>query len=158
MSEQLSEEEKAAYRALVRVVFAAPRAVAADITADCGLRLSDHMALEVLSEAPDRRMRMAELANACGVSGSGITRIMNRLDREGLTVRVHRLHSPGDARGTVAILTEAGLASLEQARKVHLTSVRRHFFDHLGDMDLARFTSSLERIADSLVGRTINDR
>ncbi|MGH3207028.1 MAG: MarR family winged helix-turn-helix transcriptional regulator [Trebonia sp.] len=148
MPAQLSEEEKAAYRALVRVVLAAPRAVTADITPECRLGLSDYMAIETLSEAPGRRLRMTELAIACGVSVSGITRIVNRLDGEGLTRRVL---SPGDARGSVAVLTEAGQASLEQAYPVHLASVRRHFLDHLDEVDLARFASSMQRIADSLL-------
>ncbi|HTU74068.1 MAG TPA: MarR family transcriptional regulator [Trebonia sp.] len=153
--EQLSEEEKAAYRALVRVVLAAPRAVTADITLDCGLGLSQYVALEALSEAPGRRLRMAELAATCGVSVSGITRVIDRLESEGLTARVD---SPGDARVIVAVLTEAGQARLGKARLAHLASVRRHFLDHLGDVDLARFTSSMERIADSLLGRTFTSR
>jgi DNA-binding MarR family transcriptional regulator len=144
----LSDEEKAAYRALVRVILAAPRAVAADIAAECGLGLSDYTAIETLSEAPGSEMRMTELALACGVSVSGITRIVNRLEGEGLMLRAH---SPGDARGTVAVLTEAGRGSLERARQAHLASVRRHLLDHLGDLDLARFTLSMERAADSLL-------
>jgi DNA-binding MarR family transcriptional regulator len=143
----LSDEEKAAYRALVRVILAAPRAVAADIAAECGLGLSDYTAIETLSEAPGREMRMTELALACGVSVSGITRIVNRLEGQGLTLRAD---SPGDARGTVAVLTEAGHSSLERARQAHLASVRRHILDHLGDLDLARFALSMERAADSL--------
>ena len=146
--EQLSEEEKAAYRALVRVVLAAPRAVNADLPPECRLGLSDYVAIETLSEAPGRQLRMAELATACGVSISGITRIVTRLDGEGLTRRVL---SPSDGRGTVAVLTAAGQASLERAYPAHLASIRRHFLDHLDQADLARFASSMKRIADSLV-------
>lgn len=150
MLEQLSGEEKAAYRALVRVVFAAPRAVSADVTCEYGLGLSDCVALEALAEAPGGRMRMSELAVACGVSMSGITRILIRLDREGLTCRTS---SPGDGRGSFAVLTEAGRAGLERARPVYLASVRRHILDHLDGIDLAGFTSSMDRIADSLGAR-----
>jgi DNA-binding MarR family transcriptional regulator len=151
----LSEVEKAAYRALVRVVLAAPRAVAADIATECGLSLSDYMAIETLSEAAGREMRMTELAIACGVSVSGITRIVSRLEGDGLTLRVH---SPGDARGTVAVLTEAGRHRLERARQAHLTSVRRHLLDHLGGLDLARFASSMERATDSLLASVPRER
>jgi DNA-binding MarR family transcriptional regulator len=104
------------------------------------------MAIETLSEAPGRQLRMTDLAIACGVSGSGITRIVNRLDREGLTRRVL---SPRDARGAVAVLTESGQASLERTRPAHLASVRRHFLDQIDEADLARFASSMKRIADS---------
>jgi DNA-binding MarR family transcriptional regulator len=146
--DQLSDEEKAAYRALVRVVLAAPRAVSADITPDCGLGLSYYMALETLAEAPGRQLRMAELAIACGVSVSGITRIIDRLEREGLTARAD---SAGDARVIVAVLTPAGQASLDKGRPAYHASIRRHFLGHIGDMDLARFTSGLEHIAESLL-------
>jgi DNA-binding MarR family transcriptional regulator len=130
--------------------------VTADIGCESGLGLSDCIALEALAEAPSCRMRMAKLGVACGVSMSGITRIMNRLDRQGLT---QRITSPGDGRGSIATLTPAGHASLEQMRPAHLASVRRHIFDHLGDLDLACFTSSMGRIADSLLtGETATRR
>jgi hypothetical protein len=78
---QLSDEEKAAYTALMRVVFAVPRVVTAAIAPEAGIGLSDHLVLQNLSDAPGRRMRVTELATACGVSGSGITRILNRLTK-----------------------------------------------------------------------------
>lgn len=149
MSERLSAEEKAAYRALIRVVFAAPRTVTADISRESGLGLTDYLVLEILSEAPSCRLRLGDVAAACGVTLSGATRIMNRLDGEGLTLR---LRHPGDARGTVAVLTAAGQARLDDVRGAHLASVRRHIFDHLSDVDIARFTASMERIANSLQG------
>jgi DNA-binding MarR family transcriptional regulator len=145
---QLSDEEKAAYTALMRVVFAVPRVVTADIAPASGIGLSDHLVLQHLSDAPGHRMRMTELATACGVSGSGITRILNRLNQAGLTTRAR---SQADARGTVAMLTPAGAARLEQAHAAHLASIRRHIFDSLGDLDLAAFTSGLEGVADSVL-------
>jgi DNA-binding MarR family transcriptional regulator len=147
VQERLSAEEKAAYRALIRVVFAAPRTVTADISRSSALGLSDYLALEALSEAPDRRLRLGEIASACGVTLSGATRIMNRLDGAALT---RRLRHPTDARGTVVVLTAAGQAALDDVHAAHLASVRRHILDHLSDVDMARFTSSMERIADSL--------
>jgi MarR family len=81
--EELTDEESAACQALMRVVFALPRAITADITPACGVGLSDYLALDLLSKAPGRQLRMTELAAACGVSLSGISRIMNRLDRAG---------------------------------------------------------------------------
>jgi DNA-binding MarR family transcriptional regulator len=147
--ERLSAEEKAAYRALIRVVFATPRTVTADISRECGLGLSDYLVLESLSEAPDCRLRLGDVAAAHGVTLSGATRIMNRLDGEGLT---RRLRHPGDARGTLAVLTADGQARLDDVHAAHLASVRRHIFDHLSDGDVACLTASLERIANSLQG------
>jgi DNA-binding MarR family transcriptional regulator len=149
---QLSDEEKAAYTALMRVVFAVPRAVTADIAPEGGIGLSDHLALQILSGAPGHRMRMTELAIACGVSGSGITRILNRLDQAGLTARVR---SWPDARGLVAMLTPAGVARLEQAQAAHVASIRRHIFDHLGHLDLAAFASGMESVAESALSVSI---
>jgi DNA-binding MarR family transcriptional regulator len=145
---QLSDKEKAAYTALMRVVFAVPRVVTADIAPDGGIGLSDHLALQNLSDAPGRRMRMTELATACGVSGSGITRILDRLDQAGLTTRVR---SRPDARGSVAVLTPVGETRLEQAQAAHVASIRRHIFDHLGDLDLAAFTCGMEGVAESVL-------
>jgi DNA-binding MarR family transcriptional regulator len=149
--QRLSEEEKAAYKAFMRVVFAVPRVVTADMTAAGDLGLSDHVVLGTLRDAPDRRMRMRDLAEASGVSVSGVTRIMIRLDRAGLTARVR---SEPDARGAVAVLTPAGAELFEQVSEIHLASVRRHILDQLGDIDLVALTSVFARIADSLLNGT----
>jgi len=155
--EELNDEESAAYQALMRVVFALPRAITADITPACGVGLSDYMALDLLSRAPGRQLRMTELAAACGVSLSGISRIMSRLDREGLT---RREGSPEDGRGTFAVLTDAGQASRDQTYPLHLATVRRYLFEHLGACDLDRFTAVMESIADALLagGAARSDR
>jgi DNA-binding MarR family transcriptional regulator len=155
--EELSEEETAAYRELARVVFAFPRAVSADIEPACRLGLSYYMALGLLSQASGRRLRMTEIAAACGLSLSAISRIMDRLDREGLT---RRGRTPEDGRGTVAMLTEAGQAALERGSALHVASIRRHVFKQLGDTGLANFTSAMKSIADSLLvgGAARSDR
>jgi len=145
---QLTDEEKAAYSALMRVVFAVPRVVTGDIADAGGIGLSDHLVLQNLSDAPGRRMRMTDLAAACGVSGSGISRILNRLSRAGLTTRVL---SERDAREAVAALTPTGAARLEQVQAAHVASIRRHIFDRLGGLDLAAFTYGLQRVAESML-------
>jgi DNA-binding MarR family transcriptional regulator len=104
--------------------------------------------LQNLSDAPGRQMRVTELATACGVSGSGITRILNRLNQAGLTTRVP---SQLDGRGAVAVLTPAGAARLEQAQAAHVASIRQHILDPLGDLDLAAFTSGMECVAQSML-------
>lgn len=141
---QLSHAEEAAYRALMRVVFALPREVSADLVDAGGLGLTEHLVLQNLLDAPDHRLRVTELAVACGVSVSGITRIVHRLDRAGLT---RRTRSPLDGRSAVATLTAAGAARLEQAHAAHAASIRRHVFDRLADCDLAALTTWLESIA-----------
>jgi DNA-binding MarR family transcriptional regulator len=145
---ELSRQEWAAYAALMRVVLASPRAVGADITEQCGLSLSDHLALQRLAETPDGQQRMTRLAVACGVSLSGICRIADRLDAAGL---ITRTRSAQDARGMLATLTQAGRDRLAQSGQVHPDSARRHIFAHLGPVDLALFAGCMDRIADSML-------
>jgi DNA-binding MarR family transcriptional regulator len=144
----LSDEEKAVYSALMRVVFALPRVVTAELVAGGGLALGDHLVLQKLAAAPDRQMRMMDLAAACGVSGSGISRIMRRLIGAGLATR---MRTPTDMRGAAAVLTAAGAARVAQMHAAHLESIQRHVFEHIGDLDLAALAFGLERVADSMI-------
>jgi DNA-binding MarR family transcriptional regulator len=121
-----------------------PRAVDADMTREQRLPLSEYTALMHLSEAPHRLMRMSELAAVCNLSLSGMTRVVTRLEKLGLTERVR---CDQDARGWNAVLTEAGLARLQQAWPAHLASVRRHVLDHVEDTDLKKLVGVLRRIA-----------
>jgi len=144
----LSDEEKAVYCALMRVVFALPRVVTAELIAEGGLPLSDHLVLQKLAAAPDRQMRMMDLAAACGVSGSGVSRIMRRLVGAGLATRIR---TPSDMRGAAPALTPAGAARVAQMHAAHLESIQRHVFEHIGDLDLAALAFGLERVADSMI-------
>jgi DNA-binding MarR family transcriptional regulator len=140
----LTAEEEAVLRALGRVLIVLRRVADADLMREQQLPVSEYTALMHLSEAPDRRMRMSELAAACDLSLSGITRLVNRLEVQALVERV-RCHE--DARGWHAALTDAGLARLERAWPTHLASMRRHVFDHLHGIDLAQLARALESIA-----------
>ncbi|MYS21485.1 transcriptional regulator, MarR family [Streptomyces sp. DvalAA-14] len=140
----MSAAEEALVRAVGRIMMVLPRTIDADMVREAHLPLSEYMALMHLSEAPDRRMRMSELATASLVSLSGMTRIVARLEGEGL---VQRVRCDEDARGLHAVLTDAGLARLREAWPTHLASVRRHILDHLGGADPAALTSILERFA-----------
>jgi DNA-binding MarR family transcriptional regulator len=93
-----------------------------------------------LSEHPDQAMRMNELADAVALSDSGLTRVVERLSRQGLVTRVR---SEIDARGQVAHLTDAGFARLEAAYQRHLEGVRRHVVDHLTSVDLRAFAEAV---------------
>lgn len=140
----MNATEEAFLRALGRVMMVLQRTIDADMMRGAQLPLSEYSALMHLSEAPDRRMRMSELATASLVSLSGMTRIVARLEGEGL---VERVRCDEDARGLHAVLTDAGLARLRQAWPTHLASVRRHILDHLDGADPAALTSVLERLA-----------
>jgi DNA-binding MarR family transcriptional regulator len=138
----LNPEEEAVVRALGRVILVVPRVLDADLVREQGLTLTEYTTLMHLSEAPNRLMRMSELAAAGDVSLSGMTRVVSRLQADGL---VERVRCAEDARGANAILTDAGLARLEQAYPAHLASVRRHIVDHLAEVDLVGLARALER-------------
>jgi DNA-binding MarR family transcriptional regulator len=140
----LTTEEEAFLRAFARAILTVPRAFDADLLRDQRMSLSEYSALMHLSEAPGRRLRMSDLAGAGALSLSGMTRIVNRLEDQGL---VHRERSCSDGRGWNAVLTDAGLERLRQAWPTHLASVRRHVFEHLDDVDVPAFAAALQRFA-----------
>ncbi|MEU4493290.1 MarR family winged helix-turn-helix transcriptional regulator [Streptomyces sp. NBC_00210] len=140
----LNTDEEALLRELGRVMIVLPRVIDADMMRERHLPLSEYTTLMHLSEAAHRLMRMSELAAVCNLSLSGMTRIVTRLEKQGL---VERVRCDADARGWNAVLTDAGLARLEQAWPAHLASARRHVFDHLEGADLTQLVRALRRIA-----------
>lgn len=140
----LNGDEEAFIRAFARASLTVPRAFEADLLREQRLTLSEYFTLVHLSEAPDRKLRMSDLAAARALSLSGMTRIVDRLENAGL---VHRERSADDRRGLHAVLTDAGLDRLREAWPTHLTSVRKHLFDHLGGVDLAGTAAALSRVA-----------
>jgi DNA-binding MarR family transcriptional regulator len=150
-SAPLDAREEAFWRAFTRAMIVVPRVLDAELVAEQGLSMSEYSALMHLSEAPDRQLRMTELASVCALSLSGMTRIVSRLAGQGLVVRVK---CASDARGAFASLTDRGLACLRDAYPSHLASVRRHVIDNLGDVDMPALTVALNRFVtdESLSG------
>jgi DNA-binding MarR family transcriptional regulator len=142
----LTPDEEAVVRAFGRAIMVVPRAIDADLLREQGLTLNEYSVLMHLSEAPGRLLRMSELAAACDVSLSGMTRLVTRLEADGL---VERVQCAEDARGSNAVLTDAGFERLEQAYPTHLWSTRRHITDHLDGLDLPRLADALWRFAPS---------
>ena len=140
----MSAEEESVARALGRLIVVLPRVLDADLERDQRMSLSEYSALRHLSEIPGRRMRMNELAAACDMSLSGMTRLADKLQSLGF---LDRVRCERDARGFEAVLTDAGLARLQQAWLSHLASVRRHVFDHLGGIDLGKLATALDAMA-----------
>ena len=145
----LTVEEEAAWRALARAVLVVPRVLDAEMLESQGLNITEYNVLMNLSEAPDHSLRMRELANFVSITVSGLTRVVERLSRQGL---VERVRAESDGRGQVAVLTPAGLDRLRQAWPSHLAAVRRHVIDHLGDLDLVSLAEALANIASAEVG------
>lgn len=122
-SARLTELELAAWAGLLRAHSKVTRQLDRELAAESGLSLAQYDVLITLAHAPDRRLRMTELADSVLLSRSGLTRLVDRLERDGL---LDRRSCPTDARGTFAVLTSAGLARLRAASVVHLRGVREH--------------------------------
>jgi DNA-binding MarR family transcriptional regulator len=140
---RLTETELEAWRGFLRAHAAIIRELDAGLEAAHGLPLSSYEVLVFLEEAPERRMRMSELASSLLLSQSGVTRLVDRLERERL---VRREPCDSDGRGTFAVLTDAGLARLREMRPTHLAGVRERFLDRLSDRDLERLRAIWNRL------------
>ena len=145
----LDRDEEAAWRAIARAVLVIPKTLDADLLAGCGLSVAEYIALVLLSEAPGKSMRMHELAVESTLSPSGVTRLIERMERQGL---VEREQAVEDARGMTAALTEAGLERLHDAYPHALASVRTNVIDHLDGLDLAAFAEAVGKFATAETG------
>ncbi len=140
---QLSPSELAAWRGLLRVHSALVHELDRELEVTHGLPLTHYEVLLYLESAPGHRLRMAELASSVLLSQSGVTRLVDRLERDGL---VAREPCPDDKRGLLAALTPAGLRRLEEARPTHLAGVRRRFLAFFDERELRSLGDAWERV------------
>ena len=141
---QLDKEELAAWRGMLRVHAALTRALDAELTERHGLPLTSYEVLLFLADAPGGRMRMSELADSVLLSRSGLTRLVDRLERDGL---LEREQCEEDARGYFAAITDSGRAVFDKARRTHLAGVRERFIDRLSGDDLRTLGELWEKVA-----------
>jgi DNA-binding MarR family transcriptional regulator len=134
------------WRTFLRAHAHAIRELERELPAETGTPLGWYDVLLQLAEAPQRRLRMAELADRVLLSRSGLTRLIDRLQAEGL---VRREPSPDDARGTFTVLTAEGMARLRAAAPVHLAGIRKHWLAHFSDAELRELGVLLGRVADA---------
>jgi DNA-binding MarR family transcriptional regulator len=121
-----------------------------ELEAGAGMPLSEYEILVRLSEAPDRSLRMSQLAEKVVHSRSRLTHTVARMERRGL---VSRRPCEEDGRGVLAELTDDGFAALEKAAPVHVQSVRRHMFDPLTGEEIEVLGRAMRKIAESLKER-----
>lgn len=146
MTQQRTHHESrlAAWSTFLRAHARVVRELERELQADQDLALTDYDVLVQLAAAPDRRLRMSELADRLLLSRSGVTRLVDRLVANGL---VERVSCEDDRRGQWAALTDAGRGRLRRAAPTHLRGVATHFLDRLSADDLA----SLERMLAGVV-------
>src|SRR5579862_9247627 len=128
----LTDDEQRAWRTYIRLAQLLMRQLDRDLH-PFGLSMHDYEILVELSEAPQSRMRMTELADRTAQSRSRLSHQVNRMEARGL---VGREDCEGDKRGTFAVLTQHGAATISQVAPYHVASVRRHFIDRLGSLEL----------------------
>jgi DNA-binding MarR family transcriptional regulator len=148
----LSDDEQQAWRATVHLSQLLMRQLDRDLNAH-GLNGRDYEILVELSEAPDNRLRMTDLADATSQSRSRLSHQISRMEKRGL---VRRDECEGDKRGTFAVLTREGMAAIERVAPCHVENVRRHFIDRLTPGQLEEIRASFQPIVDYL--RKIRDR
>ncbi|MEV7677459.1 MarR family transcriptional regulator [Streptomyces sp. NPDC088341] len=132
-SRALSRNERAAWLGLLSTHLKLLRTLDSELVAAERIPMSSFEVLLTLAEAPEGRLRMKDIAASLLISRSGLTRIVDDLERQGF---VERRKCPTDARGFDAVLTAAGTKAYRRARKVHLTNLRREFLDKLTEEQL----------------------
>ena len=142
----LAPAELRAWRGMLRAHAAMAKALDAQLEAAHGLQLSSYEVLMYLADAEDERMRMCDLASSILLSRSGLTRLVDRLQREGL---LERVACSDDARGAFAKLTPAGREKLRAARATHLAGVRAMFLDLFTPAELEALGDAWDRVLDA---------
>jgi DNA-binding MarR family transcriptional regulator len=141
---ELGADELPAWRGFLRAHAHLVRELDADLRETHSLSLSAYDVLVQLAGAPDHKMRMSDLAESVVLTPSGLTRLIDRLCREGL---VEREHCSDDARGSFAVLTEVGARRFAEARPTHLDGVRRLFLSQFSPQELRKLGEAWERVA-----------
>lgn len=129
----LSPEELAAWLANSAIMISLPAALDARMQRESQLTFFEYMVLSVLSEEPDRTMRMSGLAARTSASLSRLSHVVGRLEKRGL---LSRARVPGSGRRTDAILSEAGYDAVVAAAPGHVAAVREYLMDGLGPDEL----------------------
>ncbi|MGV9777311.1 MarR family winged helix-turn-helix transcriptional regulator [Streptosporangium sp. NPDC003464] len=141
--EILSSGELALWRMLQRAQVRITRVLEADLLVEHDLALASYDVLAHLAESPGRRLRMNDLADRVLLSRSGLTRLIDRLQRDGL---VEREACASDARGLFAVLTDGGAVRLAEATPTYLRGIRAQFLDVLDAGELHQCAAMLNKL------------
>jgi DNA-binding MarR family transcriptional regulator len=147
--EALSPAEQRAWRAMMRAHACLSKRLDAELESAHGLPVSSYEVLHNLQATSGGRMRMCDLADQARLSRSGLTRLVDRLEREGM---IERCSCDHDARGSYACLTDSGRERLAEAKATHLAVVREQFFSHFSEGELDLMAGMWERIAPCSLG------
>jgi DNA-binding MarR family transcriptional regulator len=139
----LTPDELASWLSVVRLITRLPWAIDTQLQRDADLSMVEYMTMAMLGNAPERTMRMSELAENTSTSLSRLSHLVKRLESRGY---VKREPDPADGRFTNAILLPAGARKMESAAPGHVAYVRRLVVDNLSSERLRRLGQDAERI------------
>jgi DNA-binding MarR family transcriptional regulator len=143
MTRWLCDDEQRAWRAYRRMVLLVDARIARELAHDSGLSIPDYQVLSALSEAPERRRRLSEIAATMQWSPSRLSHHVSRMEQRGL---VARCGCAADGRGAFVVLADAGWEAIRAAAPEHVASVRRHLIDLLSPGQLAALTEIGETV------------
>jgi DNA-binding MarR family transcriptional regulator len=144
----LDADQQRSWRALLMGMTLLVDRLDDDLRRSFGLSMTEYEILVRLSEAPGRRLRMAQLADALAHSRSRVTHTVARLEKADL---VRRSATPEDGRGIVCAMTEQGWDLLVRMAPTHVNGVRDHLVDIVSPDDFAALGRVMDRVADHLV-------
>ena len=142
---RFAELELDAWRGFLRTHSMLVRELDEELTERHGLPLSSYDVLVQLDESPEGRLRMSNLADAVLLSRSGLSRLVTRLEKQGL---LEREECPSDARGAFAAITDEGRARLAEAQATHREGVRERFLDKLTEREQRQLARVWSRLLD----------
>jgi DNA-binding MarR family transcriptional regulator len=119
------------------------RAISGQLVAEHGLTINDYEALLVLSHAEGQRLKRVDISRELLLTPSGITRLLEGLEAEGL---VERESCPSDLRVTYARLTENGAQRLQAASCAHVASIKALFEEHLDENEITALADTLDKL------------
>ncbi|MET0929696.1 MAG: MarR family transcriptional regulator [Aeromicrobium sp.] len=146
----LSTEQQRVWRAFLGGTTVLTDRLDRDLRTSHGLSMPEYEILVRLSEAPDRSIRMAELADAVSHSRSRVTHTIARLEREGI---VQRGQCSADGRGVSAHLTDHGFSILEQAAHTHVRGVNDYLIENASPEDLEALGRVMQKVVETLQGK-----
>jgi DNA-binding MarR family transcriptional regulator len=146
MANRPPERHLAAWRSLLEVHKNVVELLSRELEEQRGLPLGWYDVLLTLDQAPEQRLRMQELAQSVLLSKSGLTRLIDRMETEGL---VRRERCPSDRRGAYAVLTPEGRSAFRRAAPVHLRGIQEHFARHMDDDEAATVDDALARVTSA---------
>lgn len=147
MSERIGEIHLEAWRNFITAHARLIDQIDRELIEEGKLPLHWYDVLIELVEAPEHRLRMTELARKVVLSKSGLTRLVDRLEKAELLIREA---DPKDGRGAFAVLTDKGIEAVHQSWPVYARSIKRYFADYLSDEEAAHLSAMMSRILNGI--------